>query len=345
MKLIKKSLLLLLVLVVISVVGCSSKDNESASTNTDETENEETIVLRMTNTVTEEHASNIAWQETMEKVEKESDGRLKIELYPNGQLFSSDREAVEAVQMNNVEMTEIASSTLATFNAKYAVFDLPFLFLTREAAYDAQDGELGDLLNNELEDMNMIGLGYGENGFRHFLNDKHPIETPDDLKGLKMRVLESKIYEDIFNTLGANSSPLAFGEVYTALQQGVFDAMDSPISLIYSMKFNEVQKYLTLSGHTYAPTITLINKEVFEGLPEDLQDLLRESIAEFSQKQRELTVQQDEEEIKRLEDTMEINELTAEQKELFIEALAPVYDKYKDEIGADLIELAQKSNK
>src|SRR5699024_928201 len=105
-------------------------------------------------------------------------------------------------------------------------------------------------------------------------------QSPDDLDGMKFRVIENKVYEDIFNTLGANSSPLAFGELYTALQQGVYDGMDNPISLVYTMKFYEVQDYMTLSNHTFAPIITVMNKDYYESIPEDLQEILQEGRSE-----------------------------------------------------------------
>jgi tripartite ATP-independent transporter DctP family solute receptor len=341
----QKSFLVIFVMALfIATLSACSSTKDTAGSESKQKATDEVFTLRVTNTVTDDHASNIAWKEIIPEIEEKSNGRLKIELFTNGQLFASDREAVEAVQMKNVEITEIASSTLATFNPKFTVFDLPFLFLSREAAYKAQDGELGKTLNDELPKMNLVGLGYGENGFRHFLNDKHPIEKPSDFSKLKIRVIESKLYEDIFKSLGANASPLAFGEVYTALQQGVFDGMDQPISLIATMKFNEVQKYLTLSGHTYSPTITLINKEVFGSMPDELQNILKDSIGKFSQRQRELTVQQDEKELEKLKETMKINELSTKQKDEFIKVLEPIYDDYRDIVGEDLIEIAKREN-
>src|SRR5699024_8863033 len=134
------------------------------------------------------------------------------------------------------------------------------------------------------------------------------------------------------------------GELYTALQQGVYDGMDNPISLIYTMKFNEVQDYLTLSSHTFAPIISVINKDYYDSMPEDLQEILQEGMDEFNQRQRQITQEQDEEYIEVLEEDMEINELTQEQKDVFIEELEPIYEQYKDVVGEDLLEMAREAN-
>lgn len=343
----RKNLLLLVlsVLTLALLAACSSDDEAGATNDTGDSSNDdEVFTVRWAMSVPETHASPIALNEIKEKIAEESDGRIVIEIYENGQLYPSDREAVEAVQLGNLEATGVATPTMATFHDRFSIFDMPFLFNDRDAAYAAMDGELGEVLNSELEDLGFYSLGFGENGFRHILNNKHPVEKPEDMNGLKFRVMENKVYEEMFDELGTNSSPLAFGELYTALQQGVYDGMDNPISLVYTMKFNEVQDYLTLSNHTFAPIISVINKDYYESMPEDLQEILKEGMQEFNQLQREITVSQDEEYIQELEKDMEINELTDEQRELFIEELEPIYEKYADVVGEDLMELARQAN-
>src|SRR5699024_2554868 len=129
------------------------------------------------------------------------------------------------------------SATLASFKPEFMVFDLPFLFKDVNQAYNALDGEFGTEVLEKLDEVGLVGLGYQENGFRHFINNKHPIKTPDDLKGLKIRILASPVYQDTYNILGANATPLAFGELYSALQQGTFDGMENPIGLVKDSKF------------------------------------------------------------------------------------------------------------
>lgn len=343
----RKNLLLMIMTVVFVILmsACSNETTNDETTNKEgEVDNEEVFTIRMAMAVPETHASSIAMNEVKDDISEKADGRIVIELYDNSELYSSDREATEAVQIGNVEATGVATPTVATFHERFSIFDMPFLFNDREAAYKAMDGELGDTLNEELEEEGFISLGYGENGFRHIVNSVQPIEKPEDLEGMKFRVMENKVYENMFDELGANASPLAFGELYTALQQGVYDGMDNPISLVYTMKFNEVQDYMTLSSHTFAPIISIINKEYYDSMPEDLQGILNEGMDEFNQRQREITAEQDEEYIELLKEDMEITELSDEQREKFIKALEPINEKYKDVVGEDLMKMAQDAN-
>ncbi|MEZ0482338.1 DctP family TRAP transporter solute-binding subunit [Planococcus sp. SSTMD024] len=339
----KKLTGLILLMLVLILAACGRPDSGGSSG--EEGGDGETYTIRLAHLVPEEQSSHVAAVDFKEKLESESDGRITVELYPNGQLYGSDREAIEAVQLGNIEMTIPAVAAMASFNEKFQVFDLPFLFNNNEAAYEALDGELGQELMADLESNGLKGLVFGENGFRHVSNNEGPIEKPEDMEGLKMRTLESPLHTDTFNAFGANASPFAFGELYTALQQGTYDAMDCPISLYYTNKFYEVQDYLTLTGHVYAATSLLMNDDFYNSLPEDLQELLMEASEEFRDQQRELAQQQDAEFMEQLEaEGMQINDLTDEQRDAFREAAAPVYEKYEGQIGADLIDRALEAN-
>lgn len=331
--------LFLIVVLVLSACGRPSGDSTS-----NEGESGDVYKIRIAYLVSEDQSTHIASEQFKEKLETESDGRIQVELYPNGSLFPSDREAIEAVQLGNVEMTIPAVAALSSFNKKFMVFDLPFLFDTYEEVYNALDGELGQELLTELEENNIKGLVFGANGFRHMTNNEGPINSPDDLKGLKIRTMESPVQTDSFKAWGANASPFAFGELYTAIQQGTYDGMENPISLIYTHKFYEVQDYLTLSGHFYAPTALLINNDFYNSLPEDLQELVMEAALEYRTEQRKLAEQQDKEWIEELKEFgMQVNELTDEQKEEFRTAAESVYEQYESEIGEDVIEKAFKA--
>lgn len=339
-----KKLLGLLIIAVFILSACGRPDSGGTTSEEGGTDGEN-YTIRLAHLVPEEQSSHVAAEAFKEKLESESDGRLTVELYPNGQLYGSDREAIEAVQLGNVEMTIPAVAAMASFNEKFQVFDLPFLFNDNEAAYRALDGELGQQLMADLESNGIKGLVFGENGFRHVSNNERPIETPSDMQGLKMRTLESPLHTDTFNAFGANASPFAFGELYTALQQGTYDAMDCPISLYYTNKFYEVQDYLTLTGHVYAATALLVNDDFYNSLPEDLQELLMEASEEFRTEQRELAQQQDTEFLDLLvAEGMQVNDLTPEQRNAFREAAEPVYTKYEDQIGRDLIDQALAAN-
>ncbi|WP_078410326.1 TRAP transporter substrate-binding protein [Priestia abyssalis] len=330
---------------LLAMTACGKRGALSEKSEGGEAEKQETYTLRIAHLVPEEHSSHVAALKMKETIETKSDGRIKVELYPNGSLYGSDREAVEAVQLGNVEATIPAVAALSGFNKKFMVLDLPFLFNSRESAFKALDGELGQELLKDLEGNGFKGLVFAENGFRHMSNNKQPITQPADLKGLKMRTLETPVHTDTFNAFGANASPFAFGELYTALQQNTFDAMECPVSLYYTNKFYEVQKYLTLSGHVYASTMFLTNLDFYNSLPDDLKKIMDEASIEFREYQRQLSAEQDAKFLNELKKNgMEVNELTPEQKEAFRQAALPIYDKYASEIGEDLIEMAKKAN-
>lgn len=344
-----KRLLILLAVAVLALAACGRPSgngkSEGGSTDGSDGGDKDVHTIRIAHLVPEEQSSHVAALTFKEKLETESDGRIKVEIYPNGSLFASDREAIEAVQLGNVEMTIPAVAPLASFNKKFMVFDLPFVFDDHDAAYKALDGDLGQGLLDDLKANSLKGLVFAENGFRHMSNNKGPITEPADLKGLKFRTLENPVHTETFKAFGANASPFAFGELYTALQQGTYDAMESPISLYYLNKFYEVQDYLTLTGHVYAATILVMNDAFFEGLPEDLQALVTEAAEEYRAEQREIAHEQDSEFLEKLkENGMEVNEITPEQKEEFRKAAEPIYEKFAKEIGEDLIEQAKAAN-
>ncbi|NQD66441.1 DctP family TRAP transporter solute-binding subunit [Bacillus haikouensis] len=335
-----KKYLILLLMAVVMMAACGRPSTSSGSEGGDET-----YTIRIAHLVPEEQSSHIAAVTFKEKLEKESDGRIKVELYPNGQLYGSDREAIEAVQLGNIEMTIPAVAPLASFNEKFMVFDLPFLFNNHEAAYKALDGELGQELMKDLEKNDIKGFVFGENGFRHMSNNKGPIESPADIEGQKFRTLENPLHTDTFKAFGANASPFAFGELYTALQQGTYDAMECPVSLYYTNKFYEVQDYLSMTGHVYAATALLMNNDYYNDLPEDLQKLVTEASEEYREEQRGLAQKQDVEFLNKLKESgMKVNELTDEQRGKFREAASSVYDKYVDRIGQDLVDKALEAN-
>lgn len=340
---IKKMFVLCALTILLAVAGCGG-GNETGNNGPDNVE-QENYTIKLAYVVPETQSTHIAAAEVFKPyVEEQSQGRITVELYPNGQL-GGDRQAIEAVQLGTIQMTIPAAAVLSGFEPKFQVFDLPYLFKSKEAAYKALDGELGRSLNDMLPPLGLINLAYGENGFRHISNNEGPIESPADLKGFKIRTMENPVHMATFKLLGANPTPMSFGELYTALQQGTVDAQENPIPLVYTSKFYEVQKYYTLDGHVYAATVVLINSDFFNSLPEDLQQIVLEGAEKYRDEQRKLADQQDVEMLEALKESgMEINELTEEQKQVFIDATLPVYDQFKEELGEGLIELARQAN-
>lgn len=305
--------------------------------NIDEQAGQKTI--RIAYLVNPTQSSHLIMEDFKAQVEEESGGDLQVELYPSGALFPSDREAIEAVQLGNVEMTLPALASVSGFHQDFMILDLPYLFEDEDEAYSVLDGQFGQDLLDGLEDANIKGLAYGENGFRHITNNIRPVHTPKDIEGQKMRTLESPVHTDVFNAFGANASPFAFGEMYSTLQQGTYDAMESPIALLYTSNLYEVQDYMSLTSHVYMPTALLMNDDFYESLSEEHQKIVMDASEMFKDEQRQLEQQQNEEYMQEMLDAgLQVNELTDEEKQAFRDKAQPVFDKYEEMLGSELFE-------
>lgn len=303
------------------------------------------FVIKVGYILPETQSDHIIMRDVFKKdIEEKSGGRISVELYPNGQL-GGDRELIESVQLGTVQVAIPATSALAGFDKRFQVFDLPFLFKSKETAFKALDGELGHKVDELLKPLGMRNLGYGENGYRHITNNRNPVHKPDDLKGIKLRTMENPLHLAFFKMLGANPTPMSFGELYTALQQGTVDGQENPVVLVYTAKFYEVQKFYSLTGHVYSATMLVANDDFFASMPEDLWKIVEDAGKRYVVEQRVLAEEQEHKFLDELKKVgLQINELTPEEKQLFIDATLPVYDQFKDIIGAELVDLAKKAN-
>ncbi|HAS91026.1 MAG TPA: C4-dicarboxylate ABC transporter substrate-binding protein [Clostridiales bacterium] len=349
----KKILSLILVLVMITTVlmtGCTKTETPPSQSETEEPKPSETskeeYVLRVAHVLQQDHPTNTTLEDVFKKeVEEKSGGRIKVEVYPNGQL-GSDRATIEALPLGTLEMCVPGGTILSGFVEDFMVFDLPFLFSSKEEAFAAFDGEVGDILNSKLEEIGIVNLGYGENGYRHVTNDKKPIRLPEDLKGVKIRTMENPIHMAAFQAFGANPTPISFNELFTALQQGTVDAQENPVAIIFTSKFSEVQKYLSLTGHVYTNCPYLISKTFLESLPEDLQQVIREAAKNTLTVQRKLLGEKEAETLEILKsEGMEINELTSEEKQAFVDAAKSVYDDFRAKYGSELLDKIEAGKK
>ncbi len=193
-----------------------------------------------------------------ELLRQKSNGRLQLEVFHSAQL-GSERDVVEGVSLGTIEMTLTSSAPLANFTNAFLVFDLPFVITDRQKAYQWMDGTEGQKILTSLEPAGIKGLGIWENGFRNLTNSQKPVTSPKDLNGLKIRLMENPIHVNTFVTMGARAVPMPFGELFTALQQKTVDGQENPLVIIDTSRFYEVQGYLTLTGHFYAPAILLMN--------------------------------------------------------------------------------------
>jgi tripartite ATP-independent transporter DctP family solute receptor len=275
-----------------------------------------------------------------EVVEKNSAGKIAVETYHSSQL-GDDREMMEALQMGVQEMTCPSTAPIAPFVGGFKVFDLPFLFPTNESADYVLDGPVGQGLLDQLADIGIIGLAYWENGYRQLTNSKQAVKSPADVEGLKVRTMENPIHLAAWRAMGANPTPMAFGELFSAMQQKVVDGQENPWGTIYLQNFFEVQNYTTDTGHIYSPFVLMISKKFWDGLPEDLQKVVKDAALQAKDHNRKLNRQMNAEYLEKLKEKMDVTILTPEQKMAFQEKVQPVYDQFADEIGADLIKQVQ----
>ena len=293
----------------------------------------------------ESHPTMQAMKTFGDNVAKGSEGKIKVELYPNAQL-GGDRELCEGVQMGTIQMAIPSTSALAGFDKRIQVLDLPYLVTTREAAFEAVDGELGQNLNEFLGKKGFYVVGYLENGFRHVTNSKQPITKPEDLSGLKIRTMENPMHLAFFKELGANPTPMSWGELYTALQQGTVDAQENPYAMIDDGKFYEVQKYVSETGHVFSYEILIANKKFMEKLPEDLRALVIDEAQKAIATQRAaMKTEEANFKAKVIKGGLTANELTPEQKKPFVEKTKVVYAQFEGELGTEIMDIARKVQK
>ena len=287
--------------------------------------------------LTTDTPAHMAAEFLAETVAEKSEGKIAIEIFPGGQL-GNDTEIVEQIQVGAAHMGIPPTAKLGQFEPRMQLFDLPYIFPTPEAAYAVLDGEIGSELLATLEGQGLYGAAYWESGFKQLTNNIRPIATPDDLAGIKMRTMSSPLIIEQYETWGANPIPIAFAEVYNALEQGVAEAQENSFVSIDKMKFYEVQKHLTVSNHAYLGYAFIVNKAAWDGLPPDLQEVLQTSIEEARDYQRSLNAKLDEElQAGMAEHGLEIIELDAESIAAFVEASKPVHEGYVEVIGEDML--------
>lgn len=319
------------VLVAILAVGCGGSKEASGDAK---------FVIRIGHVLPTSHQTHITLEEVFKKeVEEKSNGRITVEIYPNAQL-GGDRKQLESVQIGALEMCVPAGSVVTGFDEDWEILDIPFLFVTREKALKNLDGEFGKALNEHLKEKGLLNLGFGENGLRHVINNVRPIRTLDDMKGLKIRTMESPMQVEGFKSFGANPTPISFSELFTALQQKTVDGAECPMNILYSNKLYEVQKYISKTGHIYLTCPYIMNKAFFEKLPEDLQKVVKEAVNLTVKSQREGLAADEIVNTKKMEDAgIEINDLTDEARKEFIDAMKPVFENYEKKAGRKYLDL------
>src|SRR5699024_1200060 len=295
---------------------------------------DEEVIIRFAHGQPETNDRHKAVVRLKELIEEKSD--MKVYIYPNEQL-GSEAEMIESVSLDDLQM--VAASAFSQYDSTISMFHLPYLFETYEEAWSVLDGPIGEEAAEPLLEDNLRVISYFENGFRH-VSANRPIETPEDFEGLKIRTPEFPISLSTFNSLGANPTPMAFGELYMALQQGTVDAQENPVANLNSSKFYEVQKYLSLTRHQYMPLPVAISDEFWKGLTSEQQKIVQGSADEAAQYHRNLIVNNEEEIMNDIQ--KEGLEIIHPHTEAFKEMTKGPHDSCRKRYGGELLDKTLK---
>ena len=274
-----------------------------------------------------------------ELAEKYTGGKVKVEVYPNSQLYK-DKEETEALQLGSVQMLATALSKFGPLGIKeFEAYDLPYLFADTKALRAVTEGPIGKGMLSKLDSKGIVGLAYWDNGFKQLTANK-PLNNPDDLLGLKMRIPSSKVIEAQMRILGASPQVMAFSEVYQALQTGVVDGTENTPSNIYTGKTHEVQKYLTMTNHGYLGYALIVNKKFWDSLNPEIKANLDRAVAEATLYTNEIAERENAEALEAIKTSGKtvIIVPTPEQRKAWIKAVRPVHDEMALRIGKDLLE-------
>jgi tripartite ATP-independent transporter DctP family solute receptor len=295
--------------------------------------------FRVSNGVSKEHPMGNGLAAMGACTLEKSGGKMKIQAFWDGSL-GSDLTSTQSVRTGSIDMVLTSTAPVVSIVPALGVFDLPFLFNTATEADQLLDGKVGDWFSAKMPAVGLINLAWWENGFRHTTNSKRPITKVEDFDGVKMRVMQNNVYLDTFKTLGSNAVPMAFTEVYSALETKTVDGQENPFTNIENMKFYEVQKYLTLSKHAYSPTLVLFSKKVWDGLSEQEHTVLKECAVVGRAEQRRANRAMEAKSVDNLRSKgMAVNEISPAETARIREKTKVIYERHAKAIGEEPIAL------
>ena len=305
----------------------------------------EPIIVKFSHVVAEATPKGQGALKFKEVAEKLLPGKVQVQVFPSSQLFGDAKE-MEALLLGDVQIIAPSLSKFSRYTKKLQLFDLPFLFDDIAAVDRFQHGPQGKALLDSMQSKGIKGLGYWHNGMKQLSDDKDKLVRPEDVKGLKFRIQQSDVLEAQFRALGANPQKMAFSEVYQALQTGVVDGQENTWSNIYSQKFYEVQKTIAETNHGVIDYMVITNAGWWNKLPADVRDGLSKAMAEATAHANKLAQELNERDMKRIAEAgkAKIQKLTKDDVAAWRKAMHPVWKKFEGDIGADLIQAAQKAN-
>ena len=299
----------------------------------------EPISIKFSHVVAQDTPKGLAAEFFKKRAEELTQGKVKVEVYPNSQLYK-DKEEMEALQLGAVQMLAPSLAKFGPLGVKeFEVFDLPFIFNDYDDLHKVTKGPAGKALLDKLAPKGILGLAYWDNGFKSF-SANSPMKTPADLKGKKFRIQNSKVLEEQMRTIKAIPQMLAFSEVYQALQTGVVDGTENPISNFYTQKMHEVQKYMTITDHGYLGYAVIVNKKFWDGLPADIRTQLETALVEATDYANTIAMDMNKKDLESVKASGKtaVTTLTPEERAAFKTAMVPVHDKMASRIGKETIE-------
>ncbi|WP_028309678.1 TRAP transporter substrate-binding protein [Desulfitibacter alkalitolerans] len=330
-----KKVLLFCVVVVMMLALAACNGNDKAQDPGKDVDDPKKVVLRLGMTAEADSHYGKGAKVFADKVAEYTGGQVEVQIFPSSQL-GNERDLVEGVGVGTIEMCLTSTGPLPNFSSDFMLFDLPFIVTDRQKAYEVMDGTIGQEILGSLAPMGIKALGFWENGFRNITNNRAPIVSPEDVRGMKIRTMENPIHLETFRHLGAQPTPMAWGEVFIALQQGTIDGQENPLVILYTAKIYEVQKHVSLTGHFYSPAVMSINKNLFDGFSADIQEAILKAEKEARDWERQYSAQLDTELVQTLTDAGMI--VTEVDKDEWQRACAPVYEKFMDKIKPEYIE-------
>jgi tripartite ATP-independent transporter DctP family solute receptor len=294
--------------------------------------------IRVSNGVNAEHPVGNGIAKMTACLTQKSGGKMKLQAFWGGAL-GGDLQATQALRSGTQEMVVTSTSPLVGILPDLGVYDLPFLFANEKEADAILDGPFGQYISSKMPGVGLVNLSYWENGFRNLTNSRKPVNTAEDFAGIKVRVMQNNIFLDTFKTVGANAVPMAFQEVFAALETRAIDGQENPFVTIDTSKFYEVQKYLSVTRHAYTPFMVLYSKALFDKLSADEQKALTDCAAEGQKEQRAVSRKLSETALANLKAKgMQINEPSAEAQAKMRELVKPVYEKHAATIGKETVD-------
>jgi tripartite ATP-independent transporter DctP family solute receptor len=298
------------------------------------------LEIKLAHVVNEKDSFHLAAEKFKALTEKYTNGEVTVTIFPNAKL-GDERTLLERMKMGIVDAGIITNGPIINFVPRFGAIDLPFLFRSPEHAYKVLDGPIGQSLFADLEKQGWKGLAWAERGFRNLTNSKKAVNTPDDVKGLKIRVMQNPVYVDSFKALGANAVPMAWTEALTALQQGTVDGQENPLNVIVAFKLNESQKYMAITRHAYAPAPILMSMVTWKKLTPGQQKAVVKAAQEAAVYERAFNNASEKLWVKELEGKG--MKVTTPDLKPFLDAVKPVYDTYTPKFGKDFIAAIQNT--